>query len=55
MALSMTHYTSDFAVRDTSGVSRRTSLQSLVLFIAPDHLQGFRGVPIFWIKRERLA
>jgi hypothetical protein len=55
-ALRMTHYTSDFVVLDTCGVSSRTCLPSLGSCSArANHFQGFGGVPIFGVQRERFA
>src|SRR6266853_5163021 len=55
-ALSMTHYTSDFVVLDTCGVSSRSCLLSLRSCSArANHFQGLRGVPILGVMRERFA
>ena len=54
-ALSMTHYTGDFVVLATCGMSSRSCLRPLVLFIAPESFPRLSRRPDLRVKRERFA
>ena len=54
-ALSMTHYTGDFVVLATCGMSSRSCLRPLVWFIAPESFPRLSRRPILGVKLERFV